>query len=125
MAGGQPTFGHGKVCYLVLPARDPERAAAFYRDVFGWRIRTGGDGSLAFDDGVGEVSGTWVASDRAASDDGIDVHLMVDDLVEAVARIRAAGGAVDEDGLHLAGERWGHFRDPEGNRLGIYEHRGG
>jgi len=33
---------------------------AFYRKVFGWNIRIRGDGSVAFDDAVGEVSGSWV-----------------------------------------------------------------
>lgn len=125
MSEAHPTFGHGKVCYLVLPARDPERAARFYQDVFGWRIRGDSAGSMAFDDGVGEVSGTWVRSDRPASDEGLEVHLMVDDLVASAARIRASGGTVDDADLHLDGERWGHFRDTEGNRLGLYEHRRG
>jgi hypothetical protein len=28
--------------------------------VFGWNIRTRSDGRIAFDDGLGQVSGTWV-----------------------------------------------------------------
>ena len=29
---------HGQVCYLQLPAANRERAAAFYKAVFGWQI---------------------------------------------------------------------------------------
>jgi hypothetical protein len=31
---------HGQVCYLQLPAADRDRAAAFYRTVFGWQTET-------------------------------------------------------------------------------------
>ena len=55
-----PTTGNGKVCYIEMPAADIKTSASFYQSVFGWNIRTRGDGSFAFDDGVGEVSGTWV-----------------------------------------------------------------
>jgi predicted enzyme related to lactoylglutathione lyase len=53
-----PTVGNGKICYVEMPASDIERSAAFYKSVFGWSVRTRGDGSTAFDDGVGEVSGS-------------------------------------------------------------------
>jgi uncharacterized protein len=55
-----PTLGHAKICYLEIPANDIRESAGFYEQVFGWKIRRRGDGSIAFDDGVGEVSGTWV-----------------------------------------------------------------
>ena len=54
-----PTLGNGMICYLVS-ALDVRRSVDFYHGVFGWSIRRRGDGSTAFDDGVGQVSGTWV-----------------------------------------------------------------
>jgi len=59
-----PTFGNGKICYIEIPATDIARSSEFYGQVFGWSIRQRGDGSVAFDDGVGEVSGTWVLGRR-------------------------------------------------------------
>jgi predicted enzyme related to lactoylglutathione lyase len=55
-----PTLANGKICYIEIPATDIRRSAGFYERVFGWRIRPRGDGSTAFDDSTGEVSGTWV-----------------------------------------------------------------
>ena len=55
-----PTLANGKVCYIEIPAIDISASATFYQKVFGWQIRTRGDGAVAFDDGAGEVSGTWV-----------------------------------------------------------------
>ena len=52
-----PTFANGKICYIEIPATDIARSAEFYGKVFGWHIRQRADGSAAFDDGAGEVSG--------------------------------------------------------------------
>ena len=49
------TYATGKICYIELPATDIARSAEFYQKVFGWSVRKRGDGSTAFDDGVGEV----------------------------------------------------------------------
>jgi len=53
-------MGNGKICYLEIPANDIEVSASFYSKTFGWKTRRSNDGSVAFDDGVGEVSGMWV-----------------------------------------------------------------
>ncbi len=55
-----PTFANGKIGYIEMPATDSSRSAEFYQQVFDWKIRKRGDGSTAFDDGVGQVSGTWL-----------------------------------------------------------------
>ncbi len=57
-----PTFGHGKICYIVIPALDISVSSSFYEKVFNWHIRRRPDGTVSFDDGVGEVSGTWITS---------------------------------------------------------------
>lgn len=55
-----PTYGNGKICYVEVPATDVARSAEFYNKVFGWNMRKRGDGVTAFDDAVGEVSGSFV-----------------------------------------------------------------
>src|SRR5438067_11204384 len=89
-----PTSAHGKVCYLEIPAADVGRSAACDRAVAGWRIRERGDGCLAFDDGAGAVSGTWVAGRPPSSDPGLLVYIMVDDVAAALDRVVAHGGEV-------------------------------
>ena len=65
-----PTFGNGKICYIEIPAMDIGRSSAFYQKVFNWNIRTRDDGSVSFDDGVGEVSGVWVLGRQPANQIG-------------------------------------------------------
>lgn len=66
-----PTFANGKICYIEMPATDIARSADFYQRVFRWHIRKRGDGTSAFDDGVGEVSGAWVLGRAPASHPGL------------------------------------------------------
>ena len=66
-----PTTAHGKICYIEIPARDVTRSGDFYRQVFGWNIRTRGDGHTAFDDTTGQVSGTWVLGRAPAPEPGL------------------------------------------------------
>ena len=73
-----PTLGSGKICYVEIPVSDVQRSAEFYEKVFGWRIRQRGDGAIAFDDGVGEVSGTWVTGRAPATTPGLLIYIMVD-----------------------------------------------
>ncbi|SEF76037.1 hypothetical protein SAMN05421819_1087 [Bryocella elongata] len=117
-----PDFANGKICYIELPASSIEISSAFYRNVFGWQLRTRDDGSVAFDDGVGQVSGTWVLG-REPNSSGMLVYVMVDDAAATVAAIRAHGGEiVQEIGVHPT-ETLAWFRDPAGNVLGIYQSR--
>jgi predicted enzyme related to lactoylglutathione lyase len=119
-----PTFGSGKICYIEIPADDVQGAADFYVSAFGWNIRTHDDGSLAFDDGVGEVSGMWVRGRMPATEAGFVISIMVPDAVMACSAVVAAGGEIVKPADPNAREVTAWFRDPFGNLMGIYEHRG-
>ena len=66
-----PTLAPGKICYLQLSALDIARSAESYETVFGWHIRRNDDGEAAFDDTVGEVSGTLVTGRPPSAEPGI------------------------------------------------------
>jgi hypothetical protein len=115
-----PTYANGKICYIELPALDIARSAEFYKRVFGWEIRTRGDGATAFDDTVGQVSGSWVTG-RAPSTPGYLFYIMVDDAAASVQAITAAGGEIVQPLGADAPEITARFRDPGGNIVGIYQ----
>lgn len=119
-----PTFANGKICYVEIPATDVARSSEFYNAAFGWKIRTRGDGSTAFDDGVGEVSGSFVRNRPPSSGDpGLLIYVMVDDINDTMAKITANGGAVVQPVGADAPEITARFRDPAGNILGVYQQR--
>jgi hypothetical protein len=116
-----PTTGNGKICYVELPATDVAVSAAFYHDVFGWNIRKRGDGATAFDDGVGEVSGTWVVGRAPSGAPGLLVYIMVDGVAATMESVIAHGGGIVQPIGADAPEITARFRDPAGNVLGLYQ----
>jgi predicted enzyme related to lactoylglutathione lyase len=120
-----PTLGNGKICYLEIPASDVRRSIDFYQRVLGWQTRDRGDGHVAFDDAVGEVSGTWVTGRPASPKPGLLIYIMVDDAAAIVETIVAHGGEIVQPIGGDAPEITARFRDPAGNLLGIYQEPAG
>lgn len=116
-----PTVKNGKICYLEIPAVDINVSADFYQRAFGWNIRKRGDGRLAFDDSVGEVSGTWVLGRPPAGNPGLLIYVMVDSVAATLDKIVASGGVVVQPIGGDAPEITARFRDPAGNVIGLYQ----
>jgi len=116
-----PNYGNGKICYIEIPATDIQRSAEFYEKTFGWQSRKRGDGSTAFDDGVGEVSGTWIIGRPPMTEPGLLIYIMVDSVAETVEAVVANGGEIVQPIGMDAPEITARFRDPGGNVLGLYQ----
>jgi predicted enzyme related to lactoylglutathione lyase len=119
-----PTYGNGKICYVETPTTDIARSAEFYSRVFGWQTRTRGDGALAFDDGVGQVSGTWVLRRPPSTTPGLLIYIMVDSMSATIDAVIAAGGEIVQPVGADAPEITARFRDPGGNVIGLYQQPG-
>ncbi len=112
--------------HFDISAADPERAAAFYREVFGWRL-TGWGGPVEY----------WLIETGHAPEPGINGGMRrrqegepggtvntisVDSLDEAVEAVRRAGGTVERSRTAVPGVGWlAYCRDPEGNDFGLME----
>jgi predicted enzyme related to lactoylglutathione lyase len=119
-----PTLANGKICYVEIPAMDVGRSANFYEKGFGWRIRQRGDGSVAFDDTTGEVSGTWVLGRAASTQLGLLISIMVDSVAATIDAVIAHGGELVQPIGADAPEITARFRDPAGNVLCLYQESG-
>ena len=118
-----PTFGNGKICYIEVPSRDVKESSDFYSKVFGWQIRTRGDGSAAFDDAVTEVSGTFRTDRKPFTELGMLIHIMVFDIDATIKSVIENGGKVVQPvGIELP-EITARFSDPTGNIFGLYQHK--
>jgi catechol 2,3-dioxygenase-like lactoylglutathione lyase family enzyme len=118
-----------------LPAKDLERARAFYRDKLGLEPAEERPGGLLYRLAYGEFA--LFESTGAASGDHTQMAFEVDDLAATVAELRRRGvifeeydapglatvdGIADIDGNYPSKgsrERGAWFRDSEGNMLGI------
>ncbi len=120
-ANKQPTLGNGKICYIEIPAIDINSSATFYKEIFGWRLRYLVDESIAFDDTVGEVSGTWITGRKPATEIGFVISIMVDNVEATLKDIIANGGKMIQPIGMDAPEITARFSDPAGNIIGLYQ----
>jgi predicted enzyme related to lactoylglutathione lyase len=120
----RPTLSNGKICYVEIPANDVSVSVRFYQEVFGWQVRRRGDGSIAFDDTVGEVSGTWVNGRPPSPEPGILIYIMVDSVAAAADAVIANGGKIVQPIGMDAPEITARFSDPAGNVFGLYQQPG-
>ena len=112
----------GEIRYLQIPTDDVDASAGFYERALGWTIRTRGDGSTAFDDTTGAVSGEWVLERQPAGDAGVLVYIRVDDVDAILQKIAEAGGEISLQRTPQGeGMAYATFRDPAGNVLGIFQ----
>jgi len=116
-----PTLGNGKICYVEIPPLDINRSVSFYKAVFGWQIRARGDGRPAFDDGAGEVSGTWVLGRKPMTAVGLLIYFMVDSVAVTADAVVANGGKIVQPIGGDAPEITARFTDPAGNVIGLYQ----
>ena len=120
-----PNLGNGKICYVEFPAVEIDTSASFYKEVFGWQIRQRGDGHLAFDDAVGQVSGTWVGGRKPSAEPGLLIYVMVDSVAAAIDAVVAHGGKIVQPIGADSPEITARFSDPAGNVLGLYQEPAG
>ena len=124
----------GRVVHFEVPYDDAERAQSFYADVFGWRIQpmpemqyTIVSTGPATDQGMpaqpGYIGGGMGQRGELLSKPVITIA--VDDVNDALDRIRANGGSAIGEPIQV-GEMGiaAYFEDSEGNRMGLWQNAG-
>jgi len=114
-----PLYPNGKLTYIEIPSGNITESASFYHGVFGWNIRTRGDGSVAFDDVENGVSRTWKLNRKPHAGSGLMVYMMVHDVAATMERIVAHGGIQVAPISGQYPELIATFSDPSGNIFGI------
>jgi len=107
-----------KKSYAKLPAQDPERARAFYREKLGFEPIHEHNGHLRYACG-GQEFLVFPSSGKPAGDHD-QLGLVVDDVEAAYAELQSRGVAFEYDGIKDYGvvkAAW--FKDSEGNLLSI------
>ncbi len=110
----------GDLVYFVIPVPDAGRGREFYGGLFGWDF-TPGTVPQGFDVEGATPPGGLVGG--APEPSGIDVYFTVDDVGEAVERIRELGGEADEVQETAAG-LYASCRDDQGTPFSIFQSLG-
>ena len=125
MENKHPTLKNGKICYIEIPALDIKQSVSFDQGVFAWEIRERGNGSIAFDDAVGQVSGTWIIGRPPSPTPGILIYIMCDSVAATIDAVIAHGGKIVQPIGMDAPETTARFSDPAGNVFGLYQEPSG
>jgi hypothetical protein len=115
-----------RVTHFEIPTNNPDKAAAFYKEVFGWQsnkwegpvdywlVMTGPKETTGIDGGFYKPDGGPLS--------GIVNTIEVSDLDAHVTKIKANGGAVVVDKMAVPGVGWMvYFKDVEGNVWGLMQ----
>jgi uncharacterized protein len=110
----------GAISYLHIPAPNVRQAAAFYREVFDWKIDNPDSDRPSFDDASGHLSGAWISDHPVASEPGLLLYIYVDQVDETTTRIVAHGGEIVDPPFPEGLLTVATFRDPAGNVIGLW-----
>jgi uncharacterized protein len=121
----------GRVVHFEIPFDDKQRAMAFYRDVFGWRMDempdfdyVGVSSGPVGEDGrptePGFIGGGMTG--RGGQNTGTVITVDADDIDATLARVTERGGRVVE-GRRPVGDMGftAYFSDSEGNVVGLWQ----
>lgn len=121
----------GRVVHFEVPYDDVDRAADFYREVFGWHVQpvpefqyhvvtTGPVTDEGMPAEVGFVNGGMFARQPHVAQPVITID--VDDIDATLAEIEARGGSVVEPRMQVGQMGFAaYFTDCEGNLLGLWQ----
>jgi predicted enzyme related to lactoylglutathione lyase len=111
----------GKLVHFEIPAKDTQKATAFWSGVFGWEF---GDSAMPgmeyYMVRTGEDQGGAVmSSDQAGG--GLTIYFDTDDIDASIAKVRDLGGKAN-DKMPIPHVGWfSACGDPEGNSFSLFQ----
>ena len=112
------------IVWFEIPADDPERAKAFYGNLFGWNINPfpGGGDYSHIDTGGADDTPDGALKKRNRPQEPITNYVSVDSVAEFSKKIEKLGGKICMS--KTAVPQMGYFavcQDTEGNSFGIWQ----
>ena len=117
------THTHHALDYVEIGVTDFHAAKTFYGDAFGWAFTDYGPGPAYVGIRSAAAGGAEVGGfrlDERVTAGGPLVLLYSSDLDASVHAVSEAGGTVIQEPFDFPGGRRFHFRDPDGNELGVW-----
>ncbi|MBI5961686.1 MAG: VOC family protein [Chloroflexi bacterium] len=115
-----------RVTHFEIPAKDPNKVAAFYKEVFGWQSNKW-EGPVDYwlvmtgPNEVPGINGGFYTPDGGPMS-GVINTIEVDDLDAHISKIKANGGIVVVDKMAVPGVGWMiYFKDVEGSLWGLMQ----
>jgi uncharacterized protein len=111
-----------KLCFFEIPADDPEKLQQFYRDLFQWSFERGASGFRYYRVHTGEGSLKGGISARQDPEHTLINYVKVESVDDSLARAQSLGAVLVVFKKPVPGIGWyAILKDPEGNRLGLWQ----
>jgi len=114
---GQP------VVHFEIGCRDSERTQSFFKQLFGWRIRSDGPATV-IETGAESGIGGHIRSLGHEPHRYVTVYVQVDDVEAYARRAELLGGKRTLGPVEIPGGTFAWFTDPDGNLLGLWKPKG-
>ena len=112
------------VVWTEIPARDLDKAVAFYNQVFQWNMVVNRDypePMAVLGDAMNTVSGNLYEGAPSASGTGNRIHIQVPNLAEATDRAKLAGAKIGQGPVEVPPGKFTFIEDLDGNTIGLFE----
>jgi len=111
---------HEKINYVEFPARDIQKAKAFFTAAFNWKFDDYGPDYIAFSN-QGLDGGFFKSDQSVSTDNGSALIVFFSDDIDATqSKIEAADGKIIKPIFPFPGGRRFHFSDPNGNEYAVW-----
>jgi len=114
-------MGH-KIVHVEISAKDRKALSKFYADVFGWEMEHADQmnyTTFKAGDGVGGGFNPVNEQNPAGT---VTVYIETEDVTASLKAVQKAGGTILVPESEIPGMgKFGMFRDPQGNMIGLYK----
>lgn len=111
---------HEKINYVEFPAKDLNKAKAFFTTVFGWSFTDFGPEYTAFSN-EGIDGGFFKSKLATSTENGCALIVFYSETLEQTQqKIEDAGGTIVKAIFSFPGGRRFHFADPNGNEYAVW-----
>jgi predicted enzyme related to lactoylglutathione lyase len=111
-----------KIVHVELSAKDRKALSKFYADVFGWEIEhLDSMNYTTFKAGDGVAGGFNPISDQNPAGT-VTIYIETDDVTASLKEVERAGGKIISPEMEIPNTgKFGLFRDPQGNLIGLFK----
>jgi len=111
-----------KIVHVEISAKDRKALSKFYVDVFGWEVEHVDQlNYTTFKAGDGVAGGFNPVTDQSPAGT-VTVYIETDDVTASLKDVQKAGGTILSPEMDIPNTgKFGIFRDPQGNMIGLYK----
>ena len=111
-----------RIIHIELSAKDRKALSKFYADVFGWELQHMDDMNYTtFKAGDG-VAGGFNPVTETNPAGTVLIYIDTDDVTASLKDIQKAGGTIIAPEMEIPNTgKFGIFRDPQGNMIGLFK----